>query len=305
MPAAASLAGCTVMSASCPDDEAASSYVVIVGPDGGTTDGGATDGGASNDCLTMCGLDSGGSRPLGCEPMADGTGNVRCTYPAYCEGRRPAGLADDASLSAGRDVAEGCLGRHFAMMAYYEAASVPAFQVLERELALYGAPVDLRRRARRALRDEVRHARMAGALARRFGSAVLRPHVSGVRTRPLVEVAVENAREGCVRETYGALVASWQAAFASDRSIRRVMATIARDEARHAALGWAVARFLASRLGAAERGRVVRERRAAFAELTREARRDPPDGLVQAAGLPRATQAAALASRLADALSAA
>ena len=51
-----------------------------------------------------------------------------------------------------------------------------------------------------------------------------------------VEIARENAEEGCVRETFGALLAAHQAAYACDPEVREVMTRIAGDELRHAAL---------------------------------------------------------------------
>jgi hypothetical protein len=62
--------------------------------------------------------------------------------------------------------------------------------------------------------------------------------------RSLEELAVENAVEGCVRETYGALTAIWQARTAKDPSVAAAVRRIARDETRHAALSWANQRSL-------------------------------------------------------------
>ena len=41
----------------------------------------------------------------------------------------------------------------------------------------------------------------------------------------LAALAIENATEGCVRETFGALIAWWQAAAATDPAVRRVART--------------------------------------------------------------------------------
>ena len=62
----------------------------------------------------------------------------------------------------------------------------------------------------------------------------MRPRVEALPTRALGVVAIENAVEGCVRETFGALIASWQAEHARDPGIKRLMRSIARDETRHA-----------------------------------------------------------------------
>ena len=86
------------------------------------------------------------------------------------------------------------------------------------------------------------------ALARRFGGAVDAPRVAARAVRSLEELAVENAAEGCARETFGALVATWQARAAGNPLVRGVMARIARDETRHADLAWAVDGWARGRL---------------------------------------------------------
>src|SRR5690606_17080167 len=67
--------------------------------------------------------------------------------------------------------AEGTpLGAFFADVSHLEAASVDAFRTLAAELARHGAPQDLVLAAERSSRDEIRHARATGELARRFGA---------------------------------------------------------------------------------------------------------------------------------------
>src|SRR5207244_3222953 len=103
-------------------------------------------------------------------------------------------------------------------------------------------------RALAAADDEVRHARLTRSLARRFVAKENRrrrrpPREQGVflDIRPLEVVAAENVAEGCLRETFGAVVAAFQAQVAEDPHVRRVMRRIARDEARHAQLAIDVA----------------------------------------------------------------
>lgn len=48
-------------------------------------------------------------------------------------------------------------------------------------------------------------------LAARYGATAPRPRVERAPVRSLEDIAVENAVEGCVRETFGALVGAWQA----------------------------------------------------------------------------------------------
>jgi hypothetical protein len=174
-------------------------------------------------------------------------------------GRRPEGYAP---VSQGTS-----LGDYFAMIAELEAASVPAFQRLARELRAHGAPRELVSRAEKAARDEVRHARMTQRLAERFGGAPKLPRIGKLPVRSLEAIAEENAREGCVRETFGALVASVQALRATDEGIRAAMEAIAVDETEHAALAWDVAAWLDSQIDSAGRDAARRARQAAYVSL--------------------------------------
>ncbi len=250
---------------------------------------GGTDGGPlfRTDCQAICqsGL------VLSCQLVSSrGQPMVKCYHD--CTGRRPSGLAA-AAIEEGSD-----LGVYFSRMAHLEAASVSAFRRLGRELARYGAPLSLRRATRRAARDEIRHARMARALAVRHGGSYVPPRIAKEQVRSLEAIAVENAVEGCVRETFGALTATWQATAALDPDVRRAMRTIARDETRHAALAWKVASWVEPRLDAQARRRVAEERRGAAAALTEDLEGKPSDGLVSAAGVPSDAAARAMAKAM-------
>jgi hypothetical protein len=87
-----------------------------------------------------------------------------------------------------------------------------------------------------AREDEVRHARVTSTLAARSGACAVVPQVALFTTRSPYDIAIENATEGCVRETCGARVATVQAKRAHDEAVARAMAVIAEDETRHAAL---------------------------------------------------------------------
>jgi hypothetical protein len=79
----------------------------------------------------------------------------------------------------------------------------------------------------------------------------------------LAELARQNAVEGQVGETIGALVATCQARAAAPE-LRGVFASIARDEARHAELAHQLARWLEPRLTASERTMVADARQSAI-----------------------------------------
>ncbi len=214
-------------------------------------------------------------------------GEVRSRATSDCSmGRRPAGLARVPDVRFGDPV-----GAWLASAARLEAASVMAFHVLERELTLHAAPPALVRAAARAAEDEVRHARVTRRLALRFGSRPARARVAKRSPRALREIAIENAIEGCVRETFGALVATWQSRAAADVEIAQAMRRIAVDETRHASLGWRVARWANPMLDPDERSAVARAKRDAIDELRAEIDRDPPEAVVALAGVPCARDA--------------
>jgi len=233
-------------------------------------------------------------------PLEGGTmPAIECTEPPDCSaGRRPEGLSE-AAFAAGGATPAGWLAR----AAFLEAASVDAFRALGRDLHALGAPRRLRRAASRAARDERRHARRMRSLARRHGAVVPAPEVRPPTAAPtLAKVAAHNAAEGCVRETFGALVARFQAASAGDRELASAMARIAADEARHAALAWEIDAWARRRLGPEERERLDRAREDAVRELFSAALRPAPAALIRSIGLPDRPTAERLARRLAEAL---
>ena len=243
------------------------------------------------DCNRIC-----GGYGYWCEPAAtDGgrPGDVAChisrCVSAGC-GRLTEGVDDpaDGTHDCGAHVAgaHDIVARHFENAAALEAASVLAFRRLARELAAHGAPSSLVSRALASARDEVRHARVVGCLAEEHGGRRRGVRRTTLPVRALDEIAVENAIEGCVRETFGALVASWQGVAAATPSVRATMRAVGRDEERHAELAWDVARWAEPRLGPAARRRLARARRAAVAELERGLAVETPEPLVRVAGLP-------------------
>lgn len=277
------------------------------------------DAGATADCTSLCNEYFSGYciRPSSIDscsigPGEGGTtspGTLHCVYSmepdaaGYClqplalcpiGGRRPEGFVASLASRSARDPRSRAAGALLAELARLEAASVPAFRRLARELRAHGAPKRLVSRALCAARDEVRHARIMTELARAYG---VEPSISPVAVGPvrtLEDVARENEAEGCVRETYGAIVALWQARTARDPAMRRAMTVIAADETRHAELAWQVASWARSLLDARARRRVASARRAAQSELRAQVAAPVDASLSRDLGLPDATQAAAL-----------
>jgi hypothetical protein len=241
----------------------------------------------------------GGPYALMCRVTSGGCGP---TFPPGNGGRRPAYFA---SLGFGPAPVGREVGTHFARVACMEAGSVEAFRNLRDELRAHGAPKRLVRAAARAMRDEVRHVRMTAALARRFGETPIAPYPAPKRAaRSLEEVALENAIEGCVRETYSALECLWQAHRATDPSVRSTMKRIARDEMRHLALSWAVDSWAKSKLGPSARRRLQDAQREELHVLVGEMANDPLGALMAVAGLPRAAQSRSLVGTIATQLAA-
>ncbi len=264
-------------------------------PDGGTPT-------ADMPCEALCETLAGATGA--CEFVAPvGAGQpdqVQCEMDAICEGRRPEGLCSDGAVARTVPV----LGALFAKMAHLEAASVPAFERLAEELAAHGAPARLVRAARRAALEEVRHARRMTTLAERHGAGLPEVVVAPFGdVRSLEALATENAVEGCVRETFGALLAGWQARGAEDADVRQALATIAPDELRHAELSWAIDAWALSQLSPEARARVDAARQAAWAALEQDAARSTlPGDVARVAGLPSPEVAQQLVRELANAL---
>lgn len=191
------------------------------------------------DCFNICG------GPASCQ--ASGT-SFTCTVLCAVDGRRPPGWLEEEEGAHGCDT----LDEHFARTAFFERASADAFEVLAGELRAHGAPKSLIRSARHAKRDELDHARRARRLA--GVRQTVRKRTTNVRS--LVDIALDNAREGCARETFGALLGWAQAMRATDPSVRGFYATIARDETRHATFSWRLHAWLLGRLDERDRERV-------------------------------------------------
>jgi hypothetical protein len=177
------------------------------------------------------------------------------------------GRGHEALQSAPMPTAGDAVGRWAAAAAHAEAASIAAFLALRAELVAHDAPTDLVDRALDAALDEVVHARMMAAIAARRGATPTRPRFGPIEVRALEAFAIENAVEGCVRETWSALQATHQASAATDPEVRTAMRRIADDETRHAELAHDIDSWLRMRLGPEAIARVEHARDCAVADL--------------------------------------
>jgi hypothetical protein len=221
-------------------------------------------------------------KELAREELSTGNTNV-------CIGRRPAGL-----IASNTPRTRSALGDHFAAMAQLEAASVTAFEVLAIELEHYRAPAQLIAAARAAAQDEVRHAESTARMARRFGVTPAEPCVEAHPLRTLDAMALDNATEGCVRETFGAMLGYYQAATAADAQIAALMHDLADDETRHAALALQIHHWVMPQLSAEVRAQIATACVEAARDLRRELDHQASDELCELAGVPDAVTAAKL-----------
>jgi len=207
-------------------------------------------------------------------------------------GRRPAGYR------RGRPCGPA-VGAYIAQQAELEAASVRAFADLHDDLIALGAPRALVRATVSAAADEVRHARACDRLARRHGVAPDLRALGAAGRRSRAQLATDNLVEGCVRETYGAVLASYQARAARDATLRGAMRAIARDEAKHAALSWRIQRWLWPQLSDHERRAALTAAADARVELVDRAGESDAE-LREVAGLPDAVAGRAMLAALDD-----
>lgn len=219
-----------------------------VGGAGGTGSGGSMggaggSGGGAGGTVSAGGASAGGA-------SGDEAHRVECRIaePTFCAGRRHAAVDGDLTASGPSEVA-AWLARATAS----EAVSVPAFLTLRDELRALGAPEALVEAAERAAAEEVHHADVMRHFAERAGARPERGYAKAhPEPRPLLDLAIENAVEGCVNETFSGLMALHQARHAAASDFRAAMAAIADDEIGHGELAWAIHRWAITQLTATE-----------------------------------------------------
>jgi hypothetical protein len=142
-----------------------------------------------------------------------------------------------------------------------EHASVAAFARLSLQLLRLGAPSELLRGVHQAAMDEVSHAEICWALARRFGASPISAGAfpfpdSIVVDADLPALAAAAVREGCLAETLGAHVVSVAAELAYEQDVQAALRGIAREEAAHAVLSFRIVAWALRRGGDAVKSAV-------------------------------------------------
>ncbi len=211
---------------------------------------------------------------------------------SYCAGRSTEGVEFSKTGSCDR---ENSFANYFAEMAQLEAASVVAFEHLASELAALSAPLMLVEWARTNADEERTHTELMTALALQEGSEPARVVEHEVRTRTLLEIAIENRVEGCVRETLGAAVGLWQMSHTSHEGLREALQTIVSDEMKHAEWSWAVDQWAMSQLIEAQRMMVDAAQERAIAQLSAQAFSEE---FIKQSGLPSAAEMRAIVANL-------
>lgn len=178
-------------------------------------------------------------------------------HPGVCVVGRP--QRDTASRRVDAAWIPAAGAQHAKLDAFHKAAaeeyaSVPAFLQLARELQLNGAPVSLVKRALLAATDELRHTALCARAIEHLTGEVPQLHVPMAETRApwsgkagIERLALESWLDGCLGEGLAAAKASENCRKERDPLLGEIYTQIARDEHRHADLGWDVVRFCLQR----------------------------------------------------------
>lgn len=227
----------------------------------------------------------------------DGENYVYCHSAHPCLGRMPSRRLR-ASRRADVDV-----DAYLAHAARMEAVSVDAFVELGASLARFGAPAGIGRACTHAANDEARHATSMQCLLRARGGRVRASRANASARRKgfasLEALAIHNEREGVVGEAWGAILAAFQAARATDPVVRDTLATIAREELRHAALSARISAWSRRKLSTTARAKLDRERAKAVERIARTTSGFPGRDGANELGWPSEPERAALVSELA------
>lgn len=150
------------------------------------------------------------------------------------------------------------LGCHFAKAYHAEASAVGAFLQLRKELAFHNAPQKLLDRCFLAAKEEIVHAQVMAKLAKKYKGELPRLDFGTFEPRSLIELAIDNAVEGCIFETFSALKVLQQFHNTDDLLFARTMKQIALDEISHAELAWDIHNYLMTKLSKEEQ-KIVRD----------------------------------------------
>ena len=170
--------------------------------------------------------------------------------------------------------------------------------VLKKELEDLHAPLEFYQRCQRAAEQEVMHARLMAKQCFKENSSPPPLKFGQLPKRSIFELAMDNAIEGCVFETYAALRAHYQANHAQDLNIKKIMKLIAKDETEHAQLAWDIHQWLMKQLTKQQQLEIHRAQQKAFEKLAQEVAKDAQTELGHQLGNPQETLVHELANAL-------
>lgn len=229
-------------------------------------------------CLTEndgCTVDADCEDYVDCFPQAEGDWQCEsfccCGRPFIVQGRTRAAAVlerrdwcDDGTQPRVAELdapTRAYLADHWSRAAQMEHASVASFARFSLQLMALGAPPELLVETQQAMADEIDHARRCFALASAYAGRPLGPaelDVTGADLgHDLREVLESVVREACVGETLAAIEAQEALAHATDPAVRVTLTRIAKDELRHAQLGWRTLRWALGRAHASIRDHVL------------------------------------------------
>ena len=164
-------------------------------------------------------------------------------------------------------------------------AAVGRYARLSLQMLALGAPPDLLMAAQHAAGDKVRHAQSCLGLASAYAGRPLGPGplpAPAAEDTPQLQHAVIAAiADGCVAETLRAMNAESALARCQDPAVRSVLATLAREQRRHAGLAWRFVRWAFSQDDGAMAPEAARNAFQLAANQHRiEAQRHEPDWLI-------------------------
>ena len=219
------------------------------------------------------------------------------TCPRPVPGRMPNGLHLKNGPAATQS-SVNVLGQYLADMTAMETAAITAFYNLSLELEAYDAPSELITRARQAVLEETRHSEMAALLAASFDAEIPEVSIDDFCLRSLYEIALENAVEGCVNETFAAACGLWQSEYAQLDVFRKVIAHITEEEMGHAALSWEIHQWVMPQLSEIQQEQILVAQAEAVDSLVSDFNQESNPMLQQAFGLPTKDDVARLFAQL-------
>jgi hypothetical protein len=158
------------------------------------------------------------------------------------------------------------LAEYWSECGLMEHASIAAFARFTLELLSLGAPAQFVKEAQTALGDEIVHTTLCFALASRYAGRALGPGPLPVHDALAHTSFLDTVRtaitEACIGETLAAIEAAEAAEHATDPEVMQALTTIARDEGKHAELGWKFLRWALESADDSTRARILEHLRA-------------------------------------------